>query len=500
MTLRRYERYKDSGVEWLGAVPAHWDVLQLRRVIDRIEQGWSPECENRPAEEGEWGVLKTGCVNGGRFNPLENKALPSQLEAPPELEVAPNDLLMSRASGSPELVGSAALVNDTPPRLLLSDKTFRLHVNQRVDKQFLAWCLGSRLLRAQIECAISGAAGLANNLPQASLVEFASPFPPVHEQRAIAAYLNRETTKIDALIVEQQRLIELLNEKRQAVIAHSVTKGLNPAAPMKDSGVEWLGKVPSHWEVARLGRFATVRSGYAFPSTGFSLDDMETRLLRGINVGVGALRWDEVVYWKRQPDDGLDAFALSAGDVVLGMDRPFVGDGTRVARISAADLPCLLLQRVASIHPSPGLLPGYLIELLESSLFVHHIGPETTGVSVPHISPGQVCDFRVPVPPISEQLGIVRMIEEAVGKTEALTSDASTAVALLLERRTALISAAVTGQIDVRNSASVESALAETRADIAAGRYVVESAAAHVARVQAMATADEHPSAPPRSC
>lgn len=92
------------------------------------------------------------------------------------------------------------------------------------------------------------------------------------------------------------------------------------------------------------------------------------------------------------------------------------------------------------------------------------------------------------------------MIEEAVGKTEALTSDASTAVALLLERRTALISAAVTGQIDVRNSASVESALAETRADIAAGRYVVESAAAHVARVQAMATADEHPSAPPRSC
>lgn len=500
MTLRRYERYKYSGIEWLGAVPAHWEVQPIKRLLLSVEQGWSPQCENFPAESGQWGVLKVGCVNGGRFDADENKALPVDLEPLPELGIRRGDVLVSRAN-TRELVGSVAVADRNYEHLLLCDKLYRLRViPDRCEASFLAHFIGSAAARGVIEAAATGASSSMLNIAQGAIVGMSMALPPLDEQRALLRFLHAETAKIDTLITEQQRLIELLTEKRRAVIAHAITKGLNPAAPMKDSGVEWLGKVPKHWEVPRLGRFVTVRSGYAFPSAGFSMYDTDTRLLRGVNVGVGALRWDEVVYWKRQPDDGLDAFALSAGDVVLGMDRPFVGDGTRVARVSAADLPCLLLQRVASIHPSPGLLPGYLTELLGSSLFVHHIGPETTGVSVPHISPGQVCDFRVPVPPVSEQLGIVRMIEETVGKTEALISDASTAVTLLLERRTALISAAVTGQFDVRNSASVDSALAETDADIAAGRYVVESAAAHVARVQAMAAADEHPASPPRSC
>ncbi len=324
--------------------------------------------------------------------------------------------------------------------------------------------------------------------------------PPPEEQVAIANHLSDETAKIDTLIAEQQRLIELLTEKRQAVTALAVTKGLNPAALMKDSGVEWLGKVPAHWEVCRLGRLAKVRSGYAFPSAGFSLDEYDTRLLRGINVGVGSIRWGDVVYWTRSPSDGLDDFALSDGDIVLGMDRPFIGDGTRVARVTASDLPCLLLQRVAAVHPSQGLLPEYLLELLASEQFVHHIGPDATGVSVPHISPGQICDLRIPVPPLSEQAAIVRLAATVVNQIVALIVEARLAVTLLKERRTALIAAAVTGQIDVRGRQSLDTELEETPADIATSRHGARSAATHVARLQAMASVDEQPALPPTSC
>ena len=117
----------------------------------------------------------------------------------------------------------------------------------------------------------------------------------------------------------------------------------------KDSGVEWLGNVPEHWEVGKCGFYLTVLSGFAFPSAGFSGDASNAKLLRGINVGVSKLKWDETVYWQRMEGDDLDIYELTAGDVVIGKDRPEIGDGMRVAKVTPSDLPCLLLQRVASL-------------------------------------------------------------------------------------------------------------------------------------------------------
>lgn len=500
MTMRRYKEYKDSGVEWLGRVPEHWQVQPIKRLLLSVEQGWSPQCENFPSEAGQWGVLKVGCVNGGRFNADENKALPLDLKPLPELGIRCGDVLVSRAN-TRDLVGSVALADRDYEHLLLCDKLYRLRVMpDRCEPAFLAHFIGGSAARSVIEAAATGASSSMLNISQGAIVGMSIALPPVDEQRALLRFVDAETAKIDTLIAEQQRLIEVLTEKRQALIAQAVTKGLNPLVPMKDTDIPWLGQVPAHWEVTRLGRFAVVRSGYAFPSGGFSLDESDTRLLRGTNVSAGSIRWGEVVYWKRTPDDGLDDFSLSDGDIVLGMDRPFIGNGTRVARVSESDLPCLLLQRVAAVHPSPGMLAGYLLQLLASELFVHHIGPDTTGVSVPHISPGQICDFRVPIPPVNEQAAVVEFAESVVTRTAELIGEASSAVTLLKERRTALISAAVIGQIDVHDRPSLDTALAETRAEIAAGRCVVESAAAHVARLQAMAGADEQPAPPPAPC
>ncbi len=214
---------RDSGVAWLGEVPAHWTLCALRRVISRIEQGWSPECYSRPADGHEWGVLKTGCVNGGVFNAGENKALPETLEPELRIEVRDGDVLMSRASGSPSLVGAVACVSSPPPRLMLSDKIFRLHMVSWMLPRFFVMGFQSKYLRYQIEQAISGAEGLANNLPQSSLRSFTIAVPPEAEQQKIIDFLESEMLKLDALSLASERAISLLKERRGALITAAVT-------------------------------------------------------------------------------------------------------------------------------------------------------------------------------------------------------------------------------------------------------------------------------------
>ena len=153
---------KHSGVEWLGKIPAHWDMKRLRHIVRHIEQGWSPNCEPRNREAGvdEWGVLKAGCVNRGSFLESEHKALPSKFSPIPALEIKEGDLLMSRASGSRDLVGSVAIVSKCRPRLLLCDKVFRLHTQSIVGhREFIGYAMNSRTIRWQIESVLSGGRG-----------------------------------------------------------------------------------------------------------------------------------------------------------------------------------------------------------------------------------------------------------------------------------------------------------------------------------------------------
>ncbi|MDC0302679.1 restriction endonuclease subunit S [bacterium] len=168
-------------------------------------------------------------------------------------------------------------------------------------------------------------------------------------------------------------------------------------------------------------------------------------------MGVSSIRWDETVYWKRRNGDGLDEFSLEAGDLVLGMDRPRISGGIRVARVSLEDTPSLLLQRVVKLRPREELYSDYLEYCFLEEFFVPHFEPETTGVSVPHISPGQIKDFSIPIPPKVEQAEIVEHIWEQTSRFDNLLSRAEAQITLLQERRTALISAAVTGKIDVRD-------------------------------------------------
>ncbi|MDA0765387.1 MAG: restriction endonuclease subunit S [Verrucomicrobia bacterium] len=441
MSFPRYPKYKDSGVEWLGEVPVHWETK-------RIGYYFSERCEK--VSDKDYRALS---VTMGGIVPQIDTAAKSD-DSDNRKRVCQGDFVINSRS---DRKGSSG-VSDLEGSVSLISIVLRPHDASAVHMPFVHHLLRSQLFQEEFYRNGKGIVAdlWSTNYSSMRNILLAVPDPP--EQSAIAAFLDRETAKIDGLVAEQRRLMELLKEKRQAVISHAVTKGLNPDAPMKPSGIEWLGDVPEHWRAGKCGFYLTVLSGFAFPSVGFTQDENDTKLLRGINVGVSKLRWSETVYWRRSEGDGLDCYEMKAGDLVIGMDRPLIGGGVRVAMISEDDLPCLLLQRVASLTPAELLSSHYLLRLLSSEMFQAHFLPDTTGVSVPHISPTQIGDFVIPIPPREEQDVITDYLAAEIGKLATLTAETQRAIDLLQERRTALISAAVTGQIDVRQLATGDAA------------------------------------------
>lgn len=214
---------KNSTVEWLGQVPAHWAVERLTFSLTLVEQGWSPQCDNRLADEDEWGVLKVGCVNGNEFDPSEQKALPDGVEPDVRYEITPGDILLSRGN-TRELVGSASLVREVRPRLLLCDLLYRLRVrDDRVDPDFLVHQLRSRSVRFQIERDASGTSSSMKKIGQETIREFLVCLPPLPEQKAIAEFITRQAGQIDATVRTIRNQTTKLREYRQAVISAAVT-------------------------------------------------------------------------------------------------------------------------------------------------------------------------------------------------------------------------------------------------------------------------------------
>lgn len=201
-----------------------WGPIRLRHILTGIEQGWSPQCEDRQVENGGWGVIKAGCVNTGDFDPLEHKALPLGVEPRLKYALKPGDLLMSRASGSPDLIGSTGIVRDIRANLLLCDKVYRLTVDHtRASVEFIALMLRSHAVREHIKNRISGAEGMANNLPSPVIKDCIIPDVALAMQGNIVAEINRNRETTARAYSALQRSASLLTERRQALITAAVT-------------------------------------------------------------------------------------------------------------------------------------------------------------------------------------------------------------------------------------------------------------------------------------
>lgn len=443
MSFPKYPEYKDSGVEWLGEVPAHWGIVQTKRLF-QIVGGSTPKSDNDSYWDGDivW------------ITPADL----SQLRSFEILDSARRITADGLASCGTTMIPKGSIVLSTrAPIGSLGISDVELCTNQgckcliavnELDSRFYAHMFSI----ASTQLNIRGKGTTFLELSGDALAAFELVYPPHQEQSAIAAFLDRETAKIDALVTEQEKLIELLKEKRQAVISHAVTKGLDPNVPMKDSGVEWLGEVPEHWAVHKLGHKCLLQGGYAFASESFCSDG--TPIVRMNNLSRGSLNLEEAVCIPA--DCSIDKVSLNNGDLIWGMSGSIGDTGSlgNFARVRQKDIPCQLNQRVGRFLPKDsGVSIDFLEWLIQSKYFYEQILLLVTGTAQFNVSSNQVESCIVSLPPQDEQYEIVLHLAAEVKRLEDLQAEAQRAIDLLKERRSALISAAVTGKIDVRGLA-----------------------------------------------
>ena len=445
MSFPRYPKYKVSGVEWLGDVPEGWEVRPLKRMCYVF-----PSNVDKKSHEGEIPVQLcnyTDVYYNETITPgIDFMSATASADQIAKFTLRAGDTIITKDSETADDIAIAAYVPADLPGVVCGYHLSMVRTMGEVTGTFVKRLFDAVYTKACFEI-------LANGLTRVGLGQYALdnvklPFPPLPEQTAIAEFLDRETAKIDELVAEQRRLMELLKEKRQAVISHAVTKGLNPHAPMKPSGIEWLGDVPVGWEVKRLRFVANLNPSKSEIAT----------LDRG--TAVSFLPMEAV------GDDGtltLDK-EKTIGELETGYTYFRDGDVT-IAKIT----PCYENGKGALMR---GLTSGIGFGTTElivarptdsqiTGTYLHYlfISPSFRGIGESYMygAGGQkrvpdsfVRNFATAIPPLPEQTTIVEFLETELAKFDTLTAEAQRAIDLLQERRTALISAAVTGQIDVR--------------------------------------------------
>ena len=421
MRFPEYPKYKDSGVDWLGAVPAHWDVVALKRIVS-LKSGDSITADHIE-ETGQYPVI------GG--NGLRGYATSFTHDG--------HFAIIGRQGA---LCGN---INYGDGKFWASEHAVVASPLKQLDTVWLGEML--RVMNLNQYSVSAAQPGLSVEL----VGNLRTVFPPIADQRLIADFLNRETAKIDALVAEQRRLIELLKEKRQAVISQAVTKGLNPYAAMKPSGVEWIGDTPVHWRAAALRHFATF-------NTGSTPDRTVEEYWNG---GIPWVKTGEINYSKiTKTEETISSAGMASCSVSLApagtLLMALYGQGATRGRVALLGIPATYNQACAAIRVDGRLDSRFLHALFISAYpFIREIGNETTQMN---LNTEFVRSIRVVVPPIGEQQEIVEFVERENAKLDALTGEAERAIELLQERRTALICAAVTGKIDVRGTVQTVSA------------------------------------------
>ena len=342
----------------------------------------------------------------------------------PEYRLIEGDLLLSR-SGT---LGRCLRYQRSLGRATFAGYLIRFRPNQESEPRFLEYCTQSRFFQQAIEA--EAPSSTISNFNAERYANLSLPWWPLDRQRAIADYLDIETGRIDALISKKCHMIELLKQRWRAEVMSTV---------YGDDSVRW----------GAIRHVVDLLPGYAFPSSSFV--DEGVRLLRGANISPGRLRWDtNVVYLSPEDRPQLSEYELAEGDLVLGMDRPVIGSGMRVALVTASDLPCLLVQRVARIRATKRADAQYIRFLIESDAFVAYFSPITTGVSVPHISADQILSFRAPLPSYDVQRALATRLHRERTRLTAMSNRLTAQIVLLAERRQTLITAAVTGELAVQ--------------------------------------------------
>ena len=433
MSLSPYPKYKPSGVEWLGDVPTHWALKAVRQGFG-IQLGKMLQPYSRSPQDSEVPYFKAQHV---QWETVSTEDLPSMWSSPSEeaqYEISTGDLLVCEGGE----VGRAGIVQNPPPKAIIQNALHRVRPVGANDTRFLMYVLEHASSQSYIDILCN-----RSTIAHFTAEKFGNlkiPFPSPLEQCAIAAFLDRETKKIDTLVAKKRTLIERLKEERTALITHTVTRGLPPEAAraaglepypkLKSSGVEWLGEVPEHWEVISLKWLATTSSG-----DGISAEDIISECNQDYSIPV-------------MGGNGLMGYTgkCNTTSQVLVIGRV----GALCGNVHVVSTPVWVTDNALILSLNKNILN---LRYLMSVLHARNLNEIADRTAQPLITGTKIRAESVPVPPTSEQTTIANFLDCQTEKIDALVTKIETAIERLQEYRSALITAAVTGKIDVREEA-----------------------------------------------
>lgn len=432
--FKPYPAYKESGVDWLGQMPARWEAKPLK-YLTKFATGWTPPSGRDDLYGGEHLWANIGDLGPQILYETEKSITDAAIRETRMRIVSAGSLLFSfkLSVGIVSLAGVDMYSNEAIAAFAPSDQ---------IDTGYLYWA-APVFVPHNAQDNIYGAPLLnRERIANARLLS-----PPLDQQRAIAAFLDRETARIDALTAKKERLIELLREKRSALITGTVTKGLDPNVPMKESGIEWVGEIPAHWKVIWLKQVASIRYGLGEPPQQLA-DGLP--FIRATNVSKGRII-DQVmqfvdpndVPWNRDP-------ALRSDDIIVVRSGAYTGNSAIIppeydGAIAGYDM-VVRPRRVKAKFLAWTLLSRFVLEA--------QIELESMRAAQPHLNAEELGAVLILLPPNSEQCAIAAFLDKETARIDALVTKVRAAIDCLTELRTALISAAVTGKIDVREEAA----------------------------------------------
>lgn len=419
--MRKYDLYKDSGIEWIGEIPEHWKSTKLKFVGESIIGIiYSPD---DVVNEGEGIlVLRSSNIQDGKLAFEDCVYVDKEVQA--KHRTKEGDILLCARNGSAHLVGKAAYIDKENEGVTFG--AFMSIVRSELDK-YLFYFFNSQIFKAQTGLFSTST---INQLTSDTLNNMFISYPRnKHEQTAIASYLDRKTAEIDELIADKKRLLELYEEEKTALINQAVTKGINPDVPMKDSGIEWLGDIPEHWEVKKVKHVLKSLNSVRVP---LSADERGKMVIREYDY-----------YGASGVIDRVEDYLFDEPLLLIGEDGAnLVTRSTRLSFIARGKY--WVNNHAHILKPTFGLLEYYceLMELCDYSIWI-------SGSAQPKLTSENLMNIQIIVPPFDEQKSIMNYLETKCALIDAKKSKTEKLIELLTEYRTALISEVVTGKVKV---------------------------------------------------
>ena len=438
MKYQQYAEYKDSGVEWLGEIPNGWKAIRVKYITDAVSTGGTPKESSSFTLDPEVCWFSPGDFHDGQVLRQASKYVTWK-------SINVNDSKIYKEN-SVLVIGIGATLGKVAHCSTPFSCNQQINVitpNRNIDSFFLMYSL----LVQNEQMSVSSNASTIGIMNQEKTKDIFLALPSLEEQKAVTNFLDCETTQIDALIEKQKTLIKLLKEKRQAVISHAVTKGLNPDAPMKDSGVEWLGKVPEHWTVCALKHILATPITDGPHETPIFLDE-GVPFISAEAVSQGYINFDK----KRAHISKLDNEKYSKKYTPKKYDIYIVKSGatTGISAIVETDREFNIWSPLAVIRCAPYCEPYFTLFAIRSKYFQEEIRLNWNYGTQQNIGMAVLGNLLITYPPRKEAQEISNYLKRVTEKMNELIERAEQAIHLMQERRTALISAAVTGKIDVR--------------------------------------------------